>query len=66
MKVQYHVTTDTLSVVLRDNTPVHESDEDKPGVILDYDKDGNLVSFEILDVSKRVTDTHKMDFQLAE
>ena len=66
MKVQYHVTTDTLSVVLRDNTPVHESDEDKPGVILDYDKDGNLISFEILDASKRVTDTHKVDFQLAE
>lgn len=66
MKVQYHVTTDTLSVVLRDNTPVHESDEDKPGVILDYDKDGNLVFFEILDASKRVTDTHKVDFQLAE
>ena len=66
MKVQYHVTTDTLSVVLRDNTPVHESDEDKPGVILDYDKDGNLISFEILDAAKRVTDTHKVDFQLAE
>ena len=66
MKVKYHVTTDTLSVVLRDNTPVHESDKDKPGVILDYDKDGNLVSFEILDASKRVTDTHKVDFQLAE
>lgn len=66
MKVQYHSKTDTLSVVLKDNTPVHESDEDKPGVILDYDKDGNLISFEILDASKRVTDTHNVEFQLAE
>jgi uncharacterized protein YuzE len=66
MKVQYHSKTDTLSVVLKDNTPVHESDEDKPGVILNYDKDGNLISFEILDASKRVTDTHNVDFQLAE
>ena len=66
MKVKYDSKTDTLSVVLKDNTAVHESDEDKPGVILDYDKDGNLISFEILDASKRVTDTHKVDFQLAE
>jgi uncharacterized protein YuzE len=66
MKVKYDSKTDTLSVVLKDNTAVHESDEDKPGVILDYDKDGNLISFEILDASKRVTDAHKVDFQLAE
>jgi uncharacterized protein YuzE len=66
MKVQYDSKTDTLSVILKDNTPVHESDEDKPGVILDYDKEGNLISLEILDASRRVTDTRKVDFQLAE
>ena len=66
MKVRYDPRTDTLSVVLKDNAPVHESDEDKLGVILDYDKEGNLISFEILDASKRVTDTRKVDFQLAE
>jgi uncharacterized protein YuzE len=53
-------------VILKENVTVHESDEDKPGVILDYDKDGNLVSLEVLDASKRVTDTRKVDFQLAE
>ncbi|MFN2398561.1 MAG: DUF2283 domain-containing protein [Gemmatimonadaceae bacterium] len=55
MKVNYDARTDTLTVVLRD-APVTESDEDKPGVILDYDDDGNLVSIEILDASTRVTD----------
>jgi YD repeat-containing protein len=63
MKVSYDKTTDTLSMVLKDNTPVAESDEDKPGVILDYDALGNLVSIEILDASTRVTETRKVEFQ---
>jgi uncharacterized protein YuzE len=66
MKVQYHRKTYALSIILKENASVYESDEDKPGVILDYDKDGNLISFEILDASKHVTDTHNVDFQLAE
>ena len=51
MKVLYDPEADVLSVLLSD-TPVAESDQDKPGVILDYDTDGNMVSFEILDASK--------------
>ena len=53
MKVSYDGKTDTLTVIFRD-APVAESDEDKPGVILDYDGDGNIVSIEVLDASKRV------------
>jgi len=63
MKVSYDEKTDTLSVILKDNTPVAESDEDKPGVILDYDDAGNLVSLEIQDASRRVTEARKVEFQ---
>ena len=66
MKVTYDPKTDTLSVILKDGTPVAESDEDKPGVILDYDNAGNLISLEILDASKRVTEARKMEFQTME
>lgn len=66
MKVTYDPRTDTLSVILRDNTRVAESDEDKPGIVLDYDEEGNLVSLEILDASKRVTETRKIEFQTTE
>ncbi|OGA34347.1 MAG: hypothetical protein A3G80_03775 [Betaproteobacteria bacterium RIFCSPLOWO2_12_FULL_62_13b] len=66
MKVTYDQQTDTLSVVFRDEAPITESDEDKPGVILDYDAQGNLVSLEILDASKRVTETRKIEFETAE
>lgn len=64
MKATYDPETDTLSLVFLDDTPVVESDEDKPGIILDYDSNGNLVSLEILDASKRVTNTKKIEFQL--
>jgi uncharacterized protein YuzE len=42
MKVTYDPEVDVLRILFR-NTPIEESDEDKPGVILDYDKEGNLV-----------------------
>ena len=66
MKARYDPKTDTLSVILKENAPVVESDEDKPGVILDYDELGDLVSLEILDASRRVTEARKMEFQLTE
>ena len=63
MKVTYDSKTDTLTIVFRDDGRVAESDEDKPGVILDYDDRGNLVSVEILDASRRVTDARRVEFQ---
>jgi uncharacterized protein YuzE len=65
VKVTYDSRTDTLSVILQEGRAVAESDEDKPGVILDYDDMGNLVALEILDASRRVTDAQKMDFRAA-
>jgi uncharacterized protein YuzE len=64
LNVSYDSRTDTLSIVLKDGADVATSDEDKPGVILDYDADGHLVSLEILDALRRVTDPRRVDFRL--
>lgn len=42
-----------------------DSDEGKPGVILDYDVDGNLVALEVLDASQRVTLPSRMEYEIA-
>jgi uncharacterized protein YuzE len=64
VKATYDARTDTLSIIFKANVEIAESDEDKPGIILDYDEDGNLVSLEILDASKRVGETRRIEFEM--
>jgi uncharacterized protein YuzE len=64
MKVTYDPRSDTLTVVFTD-APIAESDEDKPGVILDYDQGGALVGIEILDASKHVSSVDEIQFRVA-
>ncbi|MDO8959242.1 MAG: DUF2283 domain-containing protein [Rhodocyclaceae bacterium] len=61
MKADYDSQVDILTVVFSD-APVEESDEIKPGVILDYDAIGNVVGLEILDASHRVQNPAAMEF----
>ena len=63
MRVRYDSETDTLTVIFTDS-PVVESDEDKPGTILDYDASGNLVSIETLDASRRVGLPTQIEYQV--
>ena len=65
MKVTYDLSTDTLEVTFREGAAVAESAENRPGVILDYDADGSLVSVEVLDASKRVTDPRRTEHKVA-
>jgi len=53
MKVTVDKEADALYMRLSD-TRIHDSEEVKPGVILDYDDKNNLVGVEILRVSERV------------
>ena len=61
MRVIYDPETNTLTVIFAE-TSVAESDEDKPGMILDYDATGNLVSLESLDASRRVAIPTRIEY----
>jgi uncharacterized protein YuzE len=61
MKVTYDSEVDVLRLLLSD-ARIQESDEDKPGMILDYDDAGNVVGLEILNASQRVDNPRAMDF----
>ncbi len=63
MKIIYDQESDTLTIIFT-NTPVVESDEEKEGVILDYDAEGNLVAVEILDASRRVRSPYGIEYQV--
>lgn len=64
MKVTYDPEVDVLRITLS-NAHIEESDEDKPGVILDYDKAGNIVGLEILDASTRMENPRSVEYEVA-
>jgi uncharacterized protein YuzE len=62
MKITYDPEVDVLKILLS-NTAVAESDEAKLGMILDYDKDGNVVGMEILNASKRIENPEMLNIK---
>ena len=60
MKVVYDAEVDVLRILFSD-AAIEESDEEKPGTILDYDKAGNILGLEILDASKRIANPRSIE-----
>ena len=63
MKIVYDAEVDVLRVLLCD-AAIESSDEEKPGVIIDYDYAGNVVGFEFLDASKRTPDPSAVELSV--
>ncbi|MEW6669036.1 MAG: DUF2283 domain-containing protein [Thermodesulfobacteriota bacterium] len=64
MKITYDQEVDVLRIVFS-NAPIEESDEEKPGIILDFDKSGNVVGMEILDASQRIENPRAVEYAVA-
>ena len=65
MKVIYDPETDTLNLIFKEET-IAESDELGEGIIVDYDRQGKIVSIEILDASEHVTEPKSILYELKE
>ncbi|GIL15084.1 MAG: hypothetical protein BroJett039_02570 [Chloroflexota bacterium] len=63
MRLRIDRESDALYLRL-DETAIVESEQVQPGVILDYDKKGQVVGIEILDLSKRTTPEKLKTIQL--
>ena len=63
MRITYDQSLDVLRIVFSES-PIDASDEEKPGTILDYDKQGNMVGLESLDASKRKENPKALDYSV--
>lgn len=63
MKAKYDKEVDVL-IILISEAEIVESDESKPGIILDYDQAGNIVRIEILDASKRSESPFRFEYEM--
>lgn len=64
MRVKYDQDVDVLTIWFSE-AEVEESDENKPGVILDYDKTGKIVGIEILNASKQIENPKSLEYAVA-
>lgn len=59
----YDAETDTLTVLLRD-AAARVSEEERSGIILDYDAEERLIAIEVLDASTRVDSVDTVQLQV--
>ncbi len=64
MKVKYDKEVDILYIHLSDQK-IKESDEEKPGIIIDYDDSGNITGIEVLNASKKMPEPMKFEYEVA-
>ena len=64
MKVKYDKEIVVLYIRLNENK-ILESDEEKPGIIIDYDDQGAIAGIEILNASQKMPHPEQVEYELA-
>ena len=64
MLIKYNKEVDVVYIQFSENK-VSESDEDKPGIIIDYDDEGNIVGIEVLEASKKMIQPNGVTYEVA-
>lgn len=64
LTIKYNKEADAIYLKFS-NAEVAESDEDKPDIITDYDKEGKIVGIEILDASQRTDNPSSVFYEVA-
>jgi uncharacterized protein YuzE len=63
MKIKYDKEVDILYIHFSDGK-IAESDEEKPGIILDYDELGNIVGIEVINASTKMPQPMKLEYEV--
>ncbi len=64
MVIKYDKDIDVINIKLTDGI-IAESDEEKPGIILDYDDSGNIVGIEVLNASEKINQPNGIIYEVA-
>jgi len=63
VKIEYDQQADAIYIRLKAGT-VAESEEVRPGVVLDFDAEGKVLGIEMLDVSERTDNPRELAMEL--
>ncbi|OAB57324.1 hypothetical protein AY600_14005 [Phormidium willei BDU 130791] len=64
MKIKYDADVDIIRITLKD-VEIEDSDEEIPGIILDFDSSQNVIGIEILQASQRIDNPQAIEYMVA-
>jgi uncharacterized protein YuzE len=64
MRIRYDKETDIVYIKFSDS-PIAESDEEKPGIIIDYNSEGGIVGIEVLNASTKMDHANSVVYEVA-